>query len=684
MTKFNKKQATFKRPKNFLFAVISCFLLALASPFIIDKIFVSASETDPTTSLVYPQAAQNLTYDSAEHALVNDSAATQAVEWQYAVTESYSSDDQAPSENWSTEIPKRTEAGTYYVWYKVETPVCKTPLVITIEKATPKMPEDYSSPGVSATAECEKASDIPLNNIIQHPLDVNGKPLDGQWIWPDNYNENNYSMDQLYPSCVGGKLYPEFVPDNSNYNHIDNFPVIFKGYTASDPKSPSTFSKALIYNGQPQALVDTANATNTVDWQYFYYQKNGDETPTLPYDASWSSEIPTATEIGTYYIWCKADEKALYGQTIYKAYQTPSDKPLIANIKQAIPSVGISSLPTPMAINQNFDINVTAGESSDLVLYEWVKNNITLTPDLKGKFEWDTAPLYFTENTTCQIIFTADNDNDYSKYNWSANNDFIQIVENGKNAVRLAHDINIKVTPRAGWGTPIIREPDKALQWVEPSGRTSIEIFGKYVNKYDILWLLEESDGTKAWYGLDLSNNAFDLNKNLRFYVHWIGPNDKYYKTYYDKLDDSTKKSVENNNGWIFLIGVMDKNGNKIEPNKESLPVKVYVQIVDDWNLDNLKGYFIQEGTDEPVKVTHQRMLYPESKGIDDKYMDDFGVMDMYHFSPYFIYDELTNMVQTGDIVNPTLIYTILVVALIAISLFIWLNFKKYKESKNK
>ena len=56
------------------------------------------------------------TYDGTEKPLVNVTGEANGGEMQYAL----GTDDQtAPSEGWGTDIPKATNAGTYYVWYKV-------------------------------------------------------------------------------------------------------------------------------------------------------------------------------------------------------------------------------------------------------------------------------------------------------------------------------------------------------------------------------------------------------------------------------------------------------------------------------------------------------------------------------------------------------------------------------------
>ncbi len=189
----------------------------------------------------------------------------------------------------------------------------------------------------------------------------------------------------------------------------------------------------------------------------------------------------------------------------------------------------------------------------------------------------------------------------------------------------------IVVDHRAAWGDPMTRLADRKVQYVDAAGKASIELTSENLAN-GILWLLEDSGGTSAWYGIDLSTGAFELDKGSRFYVQWLHQDDAEYDTYYAQLDDEQKSQIEN--GWIFLIGVEDASGNKVQPES---PVKTYVQIGDDWDLDELKAYYIAAGDDQSVDVEDiLGFSYPEGE-------DEFGMMMLSHFSPYLIMDELSD-----------------------------------------
>ena len=238
--------------------------------------------------------------------------------------------------------------------------------------------------------------------------------------------------------------------------------------------------------------------------------------------------------------------------------------------------------------------------------------------------------------------------------------------------------------PMLDWGSPMTRSDGKTQYVVDdPSspdhGKTSIEIKEDNLSQGDILWLLEESDGTSAWYGVDLSSGAFDLDNGLRFYVQWLSPHDAGYAEVYAQLDAAQKARVEDDNGWMFLIGVEDPAGNKVQPSK---PVSVYVQIGDDWDVDDLNAYYITSGGDENVPVDHLMVDYPNGT-------DTFGRMTLEHFSPYIIFDELTDaeraalgIPSTGDISTELLISVLAIVILSSLGVMLRLitNKKKFEE----
>ena len=76
------------------------------------KVKLTVNKANP---VVTAPTAKSLTYNGSEQALVNAGSTTGGT-LQYAIGTSTSS---APTSGWGTGIPSKTNAGTYYVWYKV-------------------------------------------------------------------------------------------------------------------------------------------------------------------------------------------------------------------------------------------------------------------------------------------------------------------------------------------------------------------------------------------------------------------------------------------------------------------------------------------------------------------------------------------------------------------------------------
>ncbi len=214
----------------------------------------------------------------------------------------------------------------------------------------------------------------------------------------------------------------------------------------------------------------------------------------------------------------------------------------------------------------------------------------------------------------------------------NANNPNYNIIFDAENSGYFIIEVD-----KSSWGTP---QDDPKDHYVDDEGKTSVE-----VDKYGMVWLKETSDGTSAWYGIDNSKGVFRIGS--RFWVMWLSEkeNPETYKKYWDMLDEDHKRAMESINGWIFLIGVTDPDGEEYEKfseneageTDEEKVVPTYVQIGDDWDEDELVGVFISETEDEDIETTFvDNFEFPEG-------FDTFGKMMLRHFSPYFIYDEFTD-----------------------------------------
>ena len=199
------------------------------------------------------------------------------------------------------------------------------------------------------------------------------------------------------------------------------------------------------------------------------------------------------------------------------------------------------------------------------------------------------------------------------------------------------------------------------------------------VNYWDRnVWLREESEGTRAWYGLKLPEN-YDVPSDTYFYVEWVPYEQLIDMPEYQNLDESVRLQIDNNRGWLFYAGLVDGLGNKIDVDFGDEFAELYVQIGDDWNLEDLKSVYVTNNKDEHIEVSSQELEYPGGK-------DTFGVLKLKHFSPYFIYDskdiitDNASKLPTGDF-NSNIIMTVSSVILVLALGALFLIFKNKKRN---
>lgn len=171
------------------------------------------------------------------------------------------------------------------------------------------------------------------------------------------------------------------------------------------------------------------------------------------------------------------------------------------------------------------------------------------------------------------------------------------------------------------WGEIVVN--DEIVNYVDEHGKTSAEVTGN-----EIIWLKESSDGSSAWYAIDNSKGTFRTGS--RFWVKWLSPEidrEEFYK-YYNQLDEEVKNKVKNNNMWIFLTGVTDPDGN--EYTNFDGTIDYYIQIGEDWDVEDINAVFISAGKDEVLSVS-----YVNFPGINSQ----FAKISLSHFSPYAVFN---------------------------------------------
>ena len=167
------------------------------------------------------------------------------------------------------------------------------------------------------------------------------------------------------------------------------------------------------------------------------------------------------------------------------------------------------------------------------------------------------------------------------------------------------------------WGQ--MTQIKKATYYVDENGRSSTEITGNRK-----VWLNTKLDGSGSWYCIDNSQGTFKIGS--RFYVQVIDDISKYY----DKIGSEYRDKIEDGKLKVFLIGVIDPDGN--EYTNLDTEINCYVKVDPNWDKDKLKAIFINGEKTEKIDVEYMGTIESPSSG------DKFVKLTLKHFSPYAIY----------------------------------------------
>lgn len=154
------------------------------------------------------------------------------------------------------------------------------------------------------------------------------------------------------------------------------------------------------------------------------------------------------------------------------------------------------------------------------------------------------------------------------------------------------------------------------VNYISPDGTISAEV-GE-----GITWLREESGGSSTWYGID--NRSGEFKPGSRFWVRWIseGEDREEFTKYFNMLDDRTKKQIGQDHMRIFLFGVTDPDGNEYHSFSESVPL--YIQLGDDFDMEDAVAMFMSDGMDESIEISFDETLSPEGR-------ERFAVIELKH-----------------------------------------------------
>ncbi|MBR1644120.1 MAG: hypothetical protein IJ684_01960, partial [Bacteroidales bacterium] len=253
---------------------------------------VTISKADAAAATV---TADNRTYDGTDKPLVTvDNTTLVGGEMQYAL-----GTETAATQPYTTSIPSKTNAGTYYVWYRVvgdenHNSTKAQSVEVTIAKATPGITAPTAKTGLIYTGSAQE-----LVNA--------GSTKDGTLYYAVTTENKAPTNEKLYATSVpaatdAGTYYVWYkVKGDENHNDYGPYPVAVTILNAKvAPKAPT--GESLVYNGKQQSLVKAGS----VEGGTLVYAV-GKDGKTAPAKADFKADIPTQKDAGTYYVWYKVE-----------------------------------------------------------------------------------------------------------------------------------------------------------------------------------------------------------------------------------------------------------------------------------------------------------------------------------------------------------------------------------------
>ena len=191
----------------------------------------------------------------------------------------------APASGWSEKIPAGTEAGTYYVWYRVKGDKNHTDTEAACVKAT-------VTGDLAVTVTAKDASKVYGEKDPELTADVTGLQ-GGDTVSYTLAREEGEDAGTYAITATGEKVQGPYT-----VSYVTGTFTIEKAEPAlTAPKA----KEGLVADGTAQELVEAGTATGgTLKYAL------GTDDRTAPAEG-WEEKIPTGTEAGTYYVWYRAE-----------------------------------------------------------------------------------------------------------------------------------------------------------------------------------------------------------------------------------------------------------------------------------------------------------------------------------------------------------------------------------------
>ena len=269
--------------------------------------YVSASEEYEQTEVMGPVVARiykadgvittqptaiDLTYNGSYQELVTAGSSSTG-SMRYKVSGDY----------WySSSVPTEREAGEYYVYYYVEASdnydktTTRGPIKVTIKKANATFTYEPTALDLRYNGEWQN---LVTSGYSRYGTVYYRVGTSGAWSTSIPTAKDNGQYDIYY-----------YIEGNDNANSSEVMGPITATITGFPGQITPPGALDLIHTGEPQVLVTPATSTTGT----VYYKVGGTGT--------WSTELPTGTNVGSYRIYYYASESGDYIETSRAAYVT--------------------------------------------------------------------------------------------------------------------------------------------------------------------------------------------------------------------------------------------------------------------------------------------------------------------------------------------------------------------------
>lgn len=248
---------------------------------------VAVAKATPTATVT---SNAPLTYTGTDQDLVTCSAVTATCSVKYYVTDSSTASASTDENDWKTTAQGKN-SGNYYVWYKIvgnsnyyNVDPVKITEAVEIKKAT-----------LTATAD-NKSREYNTANP-EFTVTVTGFVNGETAITAAGYVAPTASCTATQTSAVN--TYPITVSGGSASNYEFNYVAGTLTITAAAASATVTAVSPLTYDATEKELVTCTDVVGgTVK-----YKVTTTDSETAPPEGEWATDIPKATNAGTYYVW---------------------------------------------------------------------------------------------------------------------------------------------------------------------------------------------------------------------------------------------------------------------------------------------------------------------------------------------------------------------------------------------